>query len=135
MNKAIISFWLFFIIAVRAHGQVVHTTSADSLNPYGKYYQKPQFVGGTDSLDSFIKKNMRYPYAARESNIEGRVIVRFIVNEEGDISDATVIRSIQFSCDEEALRLVKAMPRWQPATYKHKPVKAVEVLPVIFKLQ
>lgn len=76
----------------------------------------PYFPGGKDSLNAFLKKNLHYPQSAIKDNIEGTVIVQFVVNPDGSISDAEVIHSIDPRLDEEALRVVQLMPKWEPAS-------------------
>jgi len=135
MNKLLLI--LFLLLAQSAHAQKrrVVKPEMDTVKPYGKTYMKPHFSGGDSALQSYTKKNLKYPDAARESNITGRVVVQFLVDEKGLVSRVKVIRGIGGGCDEEAVRVVKAMPLWVPASYKNKPVTAVEVLPIVFHLQ
>lgn len=96
--------------------------------------QQPEFVGGIAALERYLNANLYYPSIARENEITGRVIVRFMVAEDGTITHAKVVRGIGAGCDEEALRVVKAMPRWRPGKLNGKPVRAMYVLPITFKL-
>jgi len=102
---------------------------------YGADYIKAEFAEGNDSMNSYIRRNYKYPDAARENNVEGRVIIRFMVDEQGKISGATVVRGIGGGCDEAALKLVQQMPAWRPATYKNKATRSVVFAPIIFKLE
>jgi protein TonB len=86
-------------------------------------------------VNSFLQKTMKYPDAARENNIEGRVIVKFVVNEDGKISDIQIARSLERSCDEEAKRVVASMPPWKPGKQNGKAVKVLFNLPIVFKLE
>ncbi len=97
--------------------------------------QMPEFPGGADALNAFLAKNLRYPDVARENNIQGRVNVKFVVNEEGDISEVTVQKGIGGGCDEEAKRVVLKMPKWKPGKQNGKAVKVYYSLPVRFTLQ
>ena len=128
---------LLLLLAQSAHAQKRHAVKpiTDTVKPYGKTYIKPHFSGGDSALQSYTKKNLKYPDAARESNITGRVVVQFMVDEKGLVSRVKVIRGIGGGCDEEAKRVVKAMPLWVPASYKNKPVSAVEILPIVFHLE
>ena len=90
-----------------------------------------QFPGGPDSLKSFIRKNLCYP---SEDCFEGSVIVRFIVEKDGSISDVKVIRSIEPLVDDEAVRVVRSMPKWIPAEKDGKAVRSRSMLPVKFGL-
>ena len=85
-------------------------------------------------LGEYLSTNMMYPIAAKKANIQGRVIVRFIVTEDGSISDVTVIRGIGGGCDEEAARVIKAMPKWKPGKMTGKPVKVYYTQPITFRL-
>lgn len=96
--------------------------------------QMPEFPGGRDQLNKFYESNLRYPEVAIENGIQGRVIVQFIVNTDGSISDATVIRSVDPACDEEALRFINSMPHWTPGQTNGKNVRVRYTLPVTFRL-
>ena len=137
MTRTFLLFILLFALPVMASGQTKQllTSDKDTIKPYGKDYHKPRFRGGDDSLKVFIQKNLRYPPIARESNIQGKVVVRFLVDEKGAISHISLVRGIYGACDEEAKRVVQAMPAWEPAIYKKRPVRAVEVLPLEFRLE
>jgi protein TonB len=84
---------------------------------------------------AYLGRNLRYPEAAREINIEGKVMVRFVVNEDGSISDVEVLRGIGGGCDEEAKRVVAGMPKWKPGKQEGKAVKVYFMLPISFKLE
>ena len=94
--------------------------------------QQPEFPG---DVRSYLADKLNYPDQAREAGIEGRVVVRFVVNEEGAISQASVQRGIGGGCDEEALRVVRGMPKWKPAKVNGKPVKSYFSLPIKFTLE
>lgn len=96
--------------------------------------QMPQFPGGDEALMKFIKDNMKYPSAAVSGGVEGRVTVRFVVGEDGYIRDAVVVRSLNPACDEEALRVVKMMPRWKPGEVNGRNVPVYYTLPVIYRI-
>ena len=98
-------------------------------------FVKASFPGGQKALDSFLLVSTHYPENAKEAGVQGRVVVKFMVNEKGEITDPKAIRGIGAGCDEEAKRVVNAMPKWKPATYKKKPVKMMFVLPLAFKLE
>lgn len=86
-----------------------------------------------DMMD-YLAKNIHYPTEARKKNAEGRVTVRFIVNEDGSISDAKVMRGIGYGCDEEAVRVIMAMPKWKSGKQNGKAVKVYFSQPIIFRL-
>jgi protein TonB len=93
-----------------------------------------EFPGGDDALLAYLSANITYPARAINSDIEGRVILSFIVNREGEIAEVNVLRSIGFGCDQEAIRVVNRMPRWKPAMNNGKAVSMYFTLPVQFKL-
>jgi len=94
----------------------------------------PEFVGGEIELSKFLSKNILYPKLAKENNIEGRVIVRFVVEKDGSISNTDILRKLGFGCDEEVIRLIKTMPKWVPGKQNGKPVRVYYTLPIVFKL-
>lgn len=91
-------------------------------------------VGGTEAFFDWIEKNQKYPDLARRRKIQGKVMVEFMVQADGTLTDARVIKKMGSGLDEEAIRLIKAAPKWEPATYKGKPLKQKMVLPVLFQL-
>ena len=97
---------------------------------------QPEFPGGMKEMMKYIQSNLKYPEAARAAGAEGKAFVQFVVKADGSISDVQVMRSTgNESLDAEALRVVKAMPKWRPAMNKGKAVNVKFVLPVVFKLQ
>ena len=95
----------------------------------------PQFPGGIEALYKYLAGNIHYPQEARDNHISGRVFVRFVVEKDGSIADAEVLRGIGGGCDEEALRVVEAMPKWKPGMQSGKPVRVQFNLPIVFQLQ
>lgn len=91
-------------------------------------------VGGNDVFFDWIQKNQQYPLLARQRKIQGRVMVEFMVQPDGSLTDARVLKKMGSGLDEEALRLIKTAPKWEPATFKGRPLKQKMVLPVIFQL-
>ena len=97
--------------------------------------EMPEFPGGAAKMMEYIQKNMKYPMMARESDIQGRVFVNFVVEPDGSISNVTVMRGIGGGCDEEALRVVQSMPNWKPGKQRGSAVRCSFTVPIIFKLQ
>ncbi|WP_303310300.1 energy transducer TonB [Hymenobacter sp. BT730] len=91
-------------------------------------------VGGTEAFFAWIQQNQKYPSLARQRKVEGRVIMEFIVQKDGTLTDIKPVKRIGSGCDEEAIRLLKAAPKWAPASYKGQPIKQKMVLPVVFQL-
>lgn len=97
--------------------------------------QKPEFPGGDAALFKYVSDSIRYPSLARENGIQGKVIVSFLINKDGSINDVKVLRGIGGGCDEEAVRLVKAMPNWTPGRTNGKNVNVKYTQPVNFSLR
>ena len=97
--------------------------------------EMPEFPGGMAKLADYLAKNIKYPQMARESGIQGRVFVNFVVEPDGHVSNVNVMRSLGGGCDEEAMRVVKSMPKWKPGKQRGKAVRVSYILPVNFKLQ
>ena len=95
----------------------------------------PQFPGGPKALLDYLSTNVVYPEEAYKKGVQGRVIVSFIVEKDGSITEAAVRRSIDPLLDDEALRVINAMPRWTPGTQNNKPVRVKYTVPVSFKLK
>ncbi|MFI4963685.1 MAG: TonB family protein [Legionellales bacterium] len=93
--------------------------------------QMPEFIG---DMGAYLSKNLHYPELARSTGIEGRVAIEFVVNEDGSVSNAKVVRGIGGGCDEEALRIVSNMPKWKPGKQNGIAVKVFFVLPILFQL-
>ena len=98
--------------------------------------QKPEFEGGEAGLLKYVAENTKYPAIARENGIEGKVIVQFVVDEEGKVSQSSVLRGIGGGCDQEALRVIGTMNgKWKPGKQRGRPVKVWFTLPISFKLE
>ena len=94
----------------------------------------PQFPGGTNALMKYLSENTKYPELAKANKIEGRVYVRFVVEKDGGVTNAEVMRGIDKECDAEALRVVSSMPKWQAGTQNGEAVRCRFTIPFIFKL-
>ena len=98
--------------------------------------QMPEFPnGGMAGLMQFLSKNIKYPTIAQENGTQGRVTVQFVVNKDGSIVDAKVIRGVDPYLDKEALRVINTMPKWKPGMQRGKPVRVKFTVPVMFRLQ
>ena len=96
--------------------------------------QMPNFPGGQNALMDFLKNTIKYPAEAEKAGKQGRVVVQFVINKDGSISDAKVVKSVDKTLDEEALRVVNAMPKWTPGKQNGKDVRVKFTMPVTFKL-
>ena len=95
---------------------------------------QPEFPGGQLALMEWIKQNMVYPQEAIAKGIEGRVIVKFTIEEDGTVTNGKIVRGVDPLLDKEALRLVSIMPKWKPARLDDKDIRAIYNLPLSFKL-
>ena len=97
--------------------------------------EMPSFPGGMGECMKFLAKNIKYPTVAQENGVQGRVIVQFVINRDGSIVDAKVVRGVDPYLDKEALRVIKMMPKWSPGKQRGKEVRVKYTLPVMFRLQ
>lgn len=81
------------------------------------------------------EEQVKYPMIAQENNIQGKVFVQFVIEKDGSVSDVKVARSVDPSLDKEAIRVVKAMPKWKPGKQRGKPVRVSYTVPINFQLQ
>ena len=110
------------------------SSEAQTDKVYDRVEVMPEFPGGMQGLFEYMQNNVNYPKEAQKQKIEGRVIVSFIVEKDGSISDVHPLTAVHPLLDKEAMRLVNEMPRWKPGTEKGKAVRVSFALPVSFKL-
>jgi TonB family protein len=129
--KKLVSLLLCLSLVVVAWAQkpVTHHKLIDRLTT------KPEFPRGDAELYRFLQKNIQYPQMERDNNIQGKVLLRFMVDTTGAIQDIKVIGAVSPGLDKEAIKVVKLMPKWRPATYKNKPVAVYYMVPVAFRIQ
>ncbi|MCD8042608.1 MAG: energy transducer TonB [Tannerellaceae bacterium] len=96
--------------------------------------QMPRFPGGEDELMKFINTNIVYPASAKETEIQGRVVVNFIVEKDGTLSNFKVVRSVSEDLDNEAINVLKKMPAWNPGEQSGKKVRVKYTMPIVFRL-
>lgn len=97
--------------------------------------QMPTFPGGDLELRKFLAQSVKYPVIAQENGIQGRVFVRFVINQKGEVTNVEVARPLDPNLDKEAVRVVKSMPKWTPGMQRGKPVKVSYTVPINFVLQ
>jgi periplasmic protein TonB len=95
---------------------------------------QPSFPGGEEARIRYLTENLRYPQMAREAGIQGTVFVTFVVERDGSVTDVRVLRGIGGGCDEEAVRVVRNMPRWEPGRQRGQPVRVQFNMPIRFVL-
>lgn len=97
--------------------------------------EMPEFPGGMGECMKFLNKNIKYPAAAQEKGVQGRVIIQFVITKEGDIVNPNVVRGVDPTLDAEALRVIKMMPKWKPGKQRGQAVNVKYTVPVTFRLQ
>jgi len=97
--------------------------------------EMPTFPGGTDAFLSFVAQKIQYPEIAKRAGVEGKIFVSFVVSTSGSVSDVQVLKGIGAGCDEEAVRVIRSMPKWNPGKQNGRPVNVKVSVPIIFKLQ
>lgn len=116
-------------------GPVMAAEEGDEGEVFQVVEQMPEFPGGMDKLMEYLSNNIKYPSIAQENNIQGRVVVEFVVNKDGSIVEPKVMRSVDTSLDNEAMRVIKSMPKWNPGKQRGKAVRVRYTVPVLFRLQ
>ena len=96
--------------------------------------EMPSYPGGERALLEYVAKNIKYPQIARETGIQGRVFVGFVVEPDGSVSNVKILRGIGGGCDEEAMRVIKSLAKWKPGKQRGKAVRVSYQIPVVFKL-
>lgn len=94
----------------------------------------PQFPGGANEFIKWLTKNLRYPSQAQKQKIEGKVMVQFIVETDGSISNLEVVKSVAPTLDREAMRVMRKMPQWKPGMQNNEPCRTMVCIPIVFKL-
>jgi len=112
----------------------INAKSSDTEKSFTAVEQMPVYPGGEEELMKFIIGNLRYPSEAKKAGIEGRVIIRFVVSKNGDITNVEVLRGLDPSCDQEAVRVAKLMPKWTPGKQNGKNVNVYFTIPIVFRL-
>lgn len=97
--------------------------------------EMPEFPGGSEALQKYLAQSVRYPVIAQENGIQGRVYIQFVINQNGEVTNATILRGVDPSLDREALRVVEAMPKWKPGKQRNRPVRVSYTVPINFVLQ
>ena len=97
--------------------------------------QEPSFPGGINSFSKFLVANIKYPSQARAKNVEGKVFISFIVEENGSLSDIKIVRDIGYGCGKEALRVMKLSPKWKPGIQNGHKVRVQYTIPISYTLK
>jgi len=131
---------LLSILTVKAQGtdsarnKVVNVVMVNDNAIFVSVEHIPEYPGGINQFYKFLVKKLRYPATAKENNTQGRVIVQFIVEKDGSLSDVKVVRGVGDGCDEEAVRLVKLSSPWKAGIQNGRAVRVMYTVPVSFEL-
>ncbi len=124
------------VMAAMAADDMKSKMAMDKMGYYNRAEVAPSFAGGQAGLENYITTNLEYPNTAIDNNIEGEVRVQFAVDNQGNISNvSTVGKKIGYGLEEEAIKVVSAMPKWTAGTVKGKAVKTWRTLPITYKLE
>lgn len=134
-NMRYIAILILLVLFNTAWGQAKHKTLQTGKHKQHYTAIRTKFKQGT--MQQYIAKNCKYPDVARENNIEGRVIVQFMIDEQGKVCHVQLLSKSRLGggCEEEALRLIKAMPDWIPGQYRKRKVRTVETVRIGFRLE
>ncbi|MBQ4205886.1 MAG: M56 family metallopeptidase [Bacteroidales bacterium] len=127
------AFDINFLGGILANNEEYHPQGEDEVFT-GAVEKMPEFPGGVNALMAYLRGNLKYPESAKKNKQEGRVFIGFVVEKDGSISNVSVMRGVCEELDNEAVRVVKAMPRWTPGMNEGKPVRVQYTLPIVFKL-
>ena len=133
MKKLILMLLMAECCLMTAHAQKT-VVSQTNQKVFDTVEQMPEYPGGMQAMIAFLQTNMKYPEDAAKQKVEGRVMVQFIVETDGSISDVHVAKQVFPSLDAEAIRVVQAMPRWTPGKDKGKVVRVKYNLPIVFRM-
>ncbi|MDR0939017.1 MAG: energy transducer TonB [Mediterranea sp.] len=122
-------------VEVKWTAPVVQEEAPEETEIFEVVEKMPSFPGGDAALMAYMNKSIKYPTIAAENGTQGRVIIQFVVNRDGSIVDATVMRSVDPYLDKEAMRVVNTMPKWNPGMQRGKAVRVKFTIPVTFRLQ
>ncbi|WP_435354486.1 TonB family protein [Emticicia sp. SJ17W-69] len=111
------------------------TNTVESEEIFTTVEENPTFPDGIKNMYQYIARNLRYPESAQKANVQGKVFVKFIVRKDGSVSDLQVLKGIGFGCDEETVRVLGSMPKWNPGKQNGKPVNVYFTMPVNFILE
>lgn len=133
MKKLILMLLMAECCLMTAHAQKT-VVSQTNQKVFDTVEQMPEYPGGMQAMIAFLQTNMKYPEDAAKQKVEGRVMVQFIVETDGSISDVHVAKQVFPSLDAEAIRVVQAMPKWRPGKEKGNVVRVKYNLPIVFRM-
>ncbi|MDB5153930.1 MAG: energy transducer TonB [Mucilaginibacter sp.] len=117
------------------NSDVKQVTEEDPNKIFTAVEKEPNFPGGEAAFANYLGKNIHYPAIAKENNVQGKVFLSFVVERDGSLTDIRVVRGIGSGCDDEAVRVLKASPKWRPGIQNGRPVRVAYTIPISFTLQ
>lgn len=131
---------IMLIVATACSDKKSEITSKGYISPdkediFMSVEEAPEFPGGVAKMYEYLGSELVYPREAKENSIEGRVFVKFVVNKEGEVGDFEILKGIGSGCEDEAIRVLKSMPSWNPGKQDGKPVNVYFTMPILFKLE
>ena len=133
MKKLILMLLMAVCCLMTANAQKTVVSQTDP-KVFDTVEQMPEYPGGMQAMIEFLQTNMKYPEDAAKQKVEGRVMVQFVVETDGSVSDVHVAKQVFPSLDAEAIRVVQAMPKWTPGKDKGKVVRVKYNLPIVFRM-
>ena len=134
MNTKLFGLFIALLVCLPSFAQQKPVEKVDSDGVYLMPDQMPEFPGGMQAMMKFLTTNIKYPVEAQKKGVSGRVIVQFVIMEDGTLDQAKVVRGIDPLLDQEALRVVKLMPKWKPGMDRGEAVKVRFTAPIMFNL-
>ena len=123
------------IVVIGYAEDISRVIKRDTSEIFDSVEENPEFIGGMEALGKFLQENLKYPEAAKKANFSGKVYISFIVSTDGTATNFDVLKSAEFGCDEEALRVLKLVPKWIPGKSKGKVVRSRFIVPINFTLE
>ena len=133
MKKLILMLLMAVCCLMTANAQKTVVSQTDP-KVFDTVEQMPEYPGGMQAMIEFLQTNMKYPEDAAKQKVEGRVMVQFVVETDGSVSDVHVAKQVFPSLDAEAIRVVQAMPKWTPGMDKGRVVRVKYNLPIVFRM-
>lgn len=134
MKKYLIATLLACAFCIVTKGQTKPDSSKKEVEVFSPVDVSAEFPGGLPAFGMYILKNLKYPEKAKQENIQGKVYVTFVVEKDGSLTDIKIFKSVSPELDAEAIRLMKASPKWKPGMQGNKPVSQNYTLPIYFSL-
>lgn len=133
MKKLILMLLMAACCLITANAQKTVVSQTDP-KVFDTVEQMPEYPGGMQAMIEFLQANMKYPEDAAKQKVEGRVMVQFVVETDGSVTDVHVAKQVFPSLDAEAIRVVQAMPKWTPGKDKGRVVRVKYNLPIVFRM-